>query len=76
MATEQLTKSVTKNSKVVFWVIVDVLRPRKQKGKRRWNQKVGLGFKTPRDAIEGNYVDKNVHTQVMYQSEDVYCPEK
>ena len=24
----------------------------------RWHKNVGLGFKTPKEAIEGNYVDK------------------
>lgn len=28
------------------------------KGGRRWFKDVGLGFKTPRNAIEGNYIDK------------------
>merc|ERR1711862_922509 len=28
------------------------------KGGRRWVKDVGLGFKTPRTAIEGNYIDK------------------
>jgi small subunit ribosomal protein S11e len=31
-----------------------------KKGKvtKRWYQDVGLGFKTPREAIEGHYIDK------------------
>ena len=30
-----------------------------QKGKNyRWYKEVGLGFKTPREAIEGHYIDK------------------
>eukprot|EP00887_Chlorella_sp_A99_P006875 scaffold2.g6875.t1 len=29
----------------------------KGKGGRRWYKSVGLGFKTPKEAIEGNYVD-------------------
>ncbi|KAM0702087.1 hypothetical protein Q7P35_010997 [Cladosporium inversicolor] len=28
------------------------------KGGRRWVKDVGLGFRTPRTAIEGNYIDK------------------
>ena len=28
------------------------------KGGNRWYKSVGLGFKTPREAIEGNYIDK------------------
>jgi small subunit ribosomal protein S11e len=32
---------------------------RKVAGKdRRWYKEVGLGFKTPREAIEGTYIDK------------------
>lgn len=26
--------------------------------KRRWWKKIGLGFKTPKDAIEGDYIDR------------------
>ncbi|KAL7746627.1 40S ribosomal protein S11-B [Sorochytrium milnesiophthora] len=29
-----------------------------QKGAKRWYKDVGLGFKTPREAIEGTYIDK------------------
>jgi small subunit ribosomal protein S11e len=28
------------------------------KGGNRWYKSVGLGFKTPKEAIEGNYIDK------------------
>ncbi|KAI5844638.1 ribosomal protein S17-domain-containing protein [Morchella snyderi] len=28
------------------------------KGGRRWYKDIGLGFKTPKTAIEGNYIDK------------------
>jgi small subunit ribosomal protein S11e len=28
------------------------------KGGQRWYKNVGLGFKTPKEAIEGNYIDK------------------
>jgi len=31
---------------------------KKSKGKLRWFRNVGLGFKTPREAIEGTYIDK------------------
>eukprot|EP00736_Rhodelphis_marinus_P002273 Rmarinus@m.508 len=30
----------------------------KVKGNKRWWKNIGLGFKTPKDAIEGNYIDK------------------
>lgn len=30
--------------------------PRKGKGGRRWYKDVGLGFRTPKTAIEGNYI--------------------
>ncbi|OMH83894.1 40S ribosomal protein S11 [Zancudomyces culisetae] len=29
-----------------------------QKKESRWTREVGLGFKTPREAVEGNYIDK------------------
>ena len=30
--------------------------PKKGKGGRRWYKEVGLGFRTPKTAIEGNYI--------------------
>merc|ERR1712080_432079 len=54
---EQVEKSFQKqplfqNSKVAT-------TSRKVAGKdRRWTKEVGLGFKTPREAIEGTYIDK------------------
>merc|ERR1712072_1419406 len=57
MGAEQVEKSFQKqplfqNSKVAT-------TSRKVAGKdRRWTKEVGLGFKTPREAIEGTYIDK------------------
>ena len=34
-----------------------MLRTKTEKGVRYW-KKVGLGFKTPKEAIEGSYIDK------------------
>merc|ERR1712014_515322 len=31
---------------------------RKGKGGKRWYKDVGLGFRTPKNAIEGSYIDK------------------
>ncbi|KAL7004202.1 40S ribosomal protein S11-B [Cystobasidiomycetes sp. EMM_F5] len=28
---------------------------------KRWTREVGLGFKTPSEAINGTYIDKNLH---------------
>lgn len=32
------------------------------KGGRRWFKDVGLGFRTPKDAIEGTYIGNRIHT--------------
>jgi small subunit ribosomal protein S11e len=32
--------------------------PRKNTRTRRWHKDVGLGFRTPKTAIEGTYIDK------------------
>lgn len=31
------------------------------KGGRRWYKDVGLGFRTPKTAIDGSYIGKNIH---------------
>ena len=35
-----------------------IFQNKNAKFQKRWYQDVGLGFKTPREAIEGHYIDK------------------
>ncbi|PVU94400.1 hypothetical protein BB561_002568 [Smittium simulii] len=37
---------------------VSILGRTSHKKEGRWSKEVGLGFKTPREAIEGSYIDK------------------
>ncbi|PVV04565.1 hypothetical protein BB560_000932 [Smittium megazygosporum] len=37
---------------------ISILGRLSQKKEERWSKSVGLGFKTPREAIEGTYIDK------------------
>ena len=32
--------------------------PKLKKKEKRWFKDIGLGFKTPKEAIEGTYIDK------------------
>ncbi|KAK3023886.1 hypothetical protein RJ639_042902 [Escallonia herrerae] len=62
---EQTEKAFLKQSKVFLWTLIMPCSSKKSgKGKRpgkggtRFYKNIGLGFKTPREAIEGTYIDK------------------
>jgi len=54
---EQLERAFQKQ-KGVFGGDRRRIATKKQKGKRRFVREVGLGFKTPREASNGTYIDK------------------
>lgn len=59
MATEltvQSEKAFQKQPHIFLNSKVKVKNPRPGKNGRRWYKEVGLGFKTPKTAIEGNYI--------------------
>ncbi|XP_034076079.1 40S ribosomal protein S11-like [Gymnodraco acuticeps] len=45
--------SLSSRTRSVFWSLRVTRRPR-----RSYHKSVGLGFKTPREAIDGTYIDK------------------
>merc|ERR1719261_395846 len=53
------TEKAFQRQKGIFAGKKKVLAKKSKKGSKslRWWRKVGLGFKTPKEAIEGNYVD-------------------
>ena len=57
MQVEQLERAYQKQ-KGVFLGDRRRIATKKVKGRRRFVREVGLGFKTPREARDGNYVDK------------------
>ncbi len=58
--TTQQTEKAFQKQKGVFQNHQRVLGKKKGKGKgARFWKNVGLGFKTPKEAIEGSYVDQN-----------------
>ena len=60
MATEQTEKAFQKQIGVFLAGSQRVLGKKKGKGKgARFWKNIGLGFKTPKDAIDGHYVDKS-----------------
>ncbi|KEZ42227.1 hypothetical protein SAPIO_CDS6080 [Scedosporium apiospermum] len=61
MATEltvQSERAYLKQPHIFQNAKVKVKSTRPGKGGRRWYKDVGLGFRTPKTAIEGNYIDK------------------
>jgi small subunit ribosomal protein S11e len=40
------------------------------KGGRRWYKDVGLGFKTPKTAIEGSYIGLSLEVLLLFGEED------
>ncbi|EGS18016.1 40S ribosomal protein uS17 [Thermochaetoides thermophila DSM 1495] len=61
MATEltvQSERAFLKQPHIFLNSKVKVKSTRPGKGGRRWYKDVGLGFKTPKTAIEGHYIDK------------------
>jgi hypothetical protein len=67
----QLSKRFTNECTIADIAIVFTAaktRPSKRrvgKAGRRWYKDVGLGFKTPRTAIEGTYIDKKCTSPVV-----------
>jgi len=61
MATELTVQSERAFQKQPHIFLASKTRPAKRrvgKGGRRWYKDVGLGFKTPKTAIDGTYIDK------------------
>ncbi|KAL0631854.1 40S ribosomal protein S11-B [Maublancomyces gigas] len=61
MATELTVQSERAFQKQPHIFLANKTRPanrRVGKGGRRWYKDIGLGFKTPKNAIEGTYIDK------------------
>jgi hypothetical protein len=44
------------------------------KGGRRWYKDVGLGFRTPKTAIEGNYIGRSIFGDQRSTNIEVPCP--
>jgi hypothetical protein len=66
MATEQTEKAFQKQAGVFSGRDQRALGKKgKGKGARFWKN-IGLGFKTPKEAIEGHYVDQNCPFTGMY----------
>ncbi len=60
MATEQTEKAFQKQAGVFSGRDTHALAKKKGKGKgARFWKNIGLGFKTPKEAIDGHYVDQN-----------------
>ncbi|AES59293.1 putative ribosomal protein S17/S11 [Medicago truncatula] len=55
---EQTEKAFLKQNKVFLCSKISGKGKRPGKGGNRFHKTVGLGFKTPREAIEGTYIDK------------------
>lgn len=62
MATELTVQSERAFQKQPHIFLANKTRPtnrRVGKGGRRWYKDIGLGFKTPKNAIEGNYIGQS-----------------
>ena len=58
LAAAQNEKSYQKQASISLGGRNSKLYKQKNGKNMRWSKTVGLGFKTPREALEGNYVDK------------------
>jgi len=58
MATELTVQSERAFQKQPHIFTLSKVRTTKGKATKRWYKEVGLGFKTPKTAIEGTYIDK------------------
>uniref|UniRef100_A0A6A7FVX3 Small ribosomal subunit protein uS17 n=1 Tax=Hirondellea gigas TaxID=1518452 RepID=A0A6A7FVX3_9CRUS len=55
---EEQTQKAFQKQPTIFVGRKRVLGKKNKRGGRRYWKNVGLGFKTPKEAIEGNYIDK------------------
>ncbi|GBC02058.1 hypothetical protein RclHR1_04430008 [Rhizophagus clarus] len=55
---EQIERAFQKQPNIFANAKVTTKKGKGKKKNTRWYKDVGLGFKTPKEAIEGNYIDK------------------